>query len=757
MKILHVEDSALDAELTRAQLATELPGSSIELVSTKAAYLERLQRGGYDIVLSDFGLVEFNGLEALALAKQHDPGVPFVILSGNIGEELAIEIMRAGAQDYVLKDRPWRLSAALTRAVKEAEEKRHREVAERENQRLVAMLEGTPDFVAIAAPDQHLLFVNRAGRRLTGLPEQGPLAQITLADICPPETRDQLRRQIFPELLRKQTWTGELALQGADQRVIPVSGVLLVHHDAQGHVDYVSAMLRDLTGQKEADRLIREQAEFLNRASEVIFVEDMAGRITFWNRGAERTLGWTAAEAVGRPAHEIFRPAAEGVMSRVAEHLDREGEWHGELPVFDAKGRRRVLESGFTIIRDELGSRRACLSISTDVSEKKTLEEKFLRAQRLESIGMLATGIAHDLNNVLAPVLLGVTMLRERGLEEDVMKVLASLERSAERGAALVRQILGFAHGVGGEHRVFEIRHLLRDVASVARETFPRSIRVEQEIERHLWPINANPTQIHQVLLNLVVNARDAMPEGGVLALRAENRVLDESAAAAIEGARPGSYLVVFVSDTGVGIPPEVLEHIWEPFFTTKGPGKGTGLGLATVRGIVENHGGFIAVETAVGRGTTFSFYLPASEDLAGAESLTAGLMAPRGSGELILLVDDEPQVRDLAGSILTQHGYRVVTARDGIEAVALFAPRSDEIRVVVTDLQMPNLDGAALAAIIRRLNPAAKLIAASGMDGASAHPLAKMADALLPKPFRAEALLGSIHRLLHPDDDPGN
>jgi two-component system, cell cycle sensor histidine kinase and response regulator CckA len=757
MKILHVEDNPLDAELTRSQLLSELPGCSIAWVETKSEYIDRLQQQSFDVVLSDFGLVEFDGLEALALAKQHAPGKPFVFLSGNIGEELAIEIMRAGAKDYILKDRPWRLAAALTRAVQEAEEKQHREAAEQANQRLVAILESTPDFVGITSTDQHLLYVNLAGRRLTGLPETGPVGRITLGDLCPPSHELELRERIFPHVLRHGSWTGELALQNPEGGVTPVSGVLLAHRSADGRMDYLSAMLRDLTAQKAADRRIREQAEFLKRASEIIFVEDNAGRITFWNQGAENTLGWTAAEAIGQPAQEIIRPAAEGVMRIITKALQRDGEWHGELPVFDKAGRRRVLEAGFTIMPAEAGAGGACLSISTDVSEKKVLEEKFLRAQRLESIGMLATGIAHDLNNVLAPVLLGVTMLRERGLEEDVMKVLGSLERSAERGAALVRQILGFAHGIGGEHRVFEIRHLLRDVASVARETFPRSIRIEQEVERHLWPINANPTQIHQVLLNLVVNARDAMPGGGVLSLRADNHLVDEATARKTPGARPGSFLAVYVSDTGTGIAPEVQAHMWEPFFTTKGPGKGTGLGLATVRGIVESHGGFITVDTSKA-GTTFNVFLPASEDAFGQEQTVSDLAAPRGNGELILLVDDELHVRELAASVLSHHGYRVLSARDGIEAVAMFAPRSDEIRLVVTDIQMPNLDGVALAAIIRRLNPAAKLIAASGIDdrpAAGAHPLAQLADAVLPKPFKAEALLHCIHRLLHPGEHP--
>lgn len=626
MKLLHLEDSHPDAHLARMQLESELPGCEITLASTKDEYVGQLRRGGFDVILSDFGLMDFDGFEALALAQKHAPGVPFIFLSGTIGEERAIAIMRAGAQDYVLKDRPWGLATAVQRALREA----------------------------------------------------------------------------------------------------------------------------------EADRRLREQAQLLDRASEAIYVTDVNDLVTFWNPAAERTFGWSAAEAIGRPASEVFRAADESTLRRANETLARTGEWHGEIAVLHKNGQRRVLETGLTVIRKDGSQRRACLSVSTDVTEQKVLEEKFLRAQRLESIGMLATGIAHDLNNVLAPVLLGVTMLRERGLDEDVMKVLGSLERSAERGASLVRQILGFAHGIGGEHRTFEIRHLLRDVAGVARETFPRSIRVEQEVERHLWPIHANPTQVHQVLLNLVVNARDAMPDGGVLRLTAENRVVDAATAASIEEAQPGSYLRIQVEDTGTGIPPDVLQRIWEPFFTTKGPGKGTGLGLPTVRGIVRNHSGFITIDTQAGRGTTFGVYLPAAEDAAEGEPPGEEIAAPRGDNELILIVDDEAQVRELVTSILTQHGYRVLAARDGVEAVAIFAPRCSELGLIISDLQMPNLDGAALAAIVRRLNPATKLIAASGLNQPgpmASHPLAKLADAILPKPFKTESLLRSVHRLLHPEE----
>jgi CheY-like chemotaxis protein len=264
----------------------------------------------------------------------------------------------------------------------------------------------------------------------------------------------------------------------------------------------------------------------------------------------------------------------------------------------------------------------------------------------------------------------------------------------------------------------------------------------------------ADPTQVHQVILNLCVNARDAMPSGGRLILRAENCLLDERAAKKLEGASPGAWLVLHVEDTGTGIPSETLTHIWEPFFTTKEADKGTGLGLSTVRGIVENHRGFIVVKTQPGEGTTFRVYLPAAER----ETKAAGLAAirpsaVRGNGELVLIVDDEPQIRDITAAILSRHGYKVLIAGDGAEAVAIAASRSNEISVIVTDLRMPNLDGIALANVVQHLNPAIKMLAISGLSsGGSDGEMHRFPGAFLFKPFKAEALLEAVHALLHPE-----
>jgi CheY-like chemotaxis protein len=353
---------------------------------------------------------------------------------------------------------------------------------------------------------------------------------------------------------------------------------------------------------------------------------------------------------------------------------------------------------------------------------------------------------------------MGAPVLREHVSEPGDIKMLTALEKSAERGAGLVRQILGFAHGVSGVPQLVQVKHIIRDLSNVIRETFPKAIRFEEQIAGDLWTIRANPTQIHQILLNLCVNARDAMPQGGILRLLAENVTLDELGALAVDGARPGAWLVLQVEDTGTGIPPDALAHIWEPFFTTKEAGKGTGLGLSTVRGIVESHNGFVTLRTEPGRGTTFRIHLPATESgSAGHGADSAHPFVSRGNGELILVVDDEANVRDITATILARHGYRVLSAGDGTEAVALFAPRSNEIRLVITDVNMPHLDGAAFANVVRRINPETKILAVSGMEtGAGGkgrpHPFA---SEFLLKPFKIEALLMTVHRLLETPGGP--
>jgi len=412
-----------------------------------------------------------------------------------------------------------------------------------------------------------------------------------------------------------------------------------------------------------------------------------------------------------------------------------------------------------------------------DISERMQAREQILRAQRLDNLGLLAAGIAHDFNNALAPIKLAGPLLRQyltadvkppppedkagtaarapqkNEVEPRVERLLNIMEQCTERGAALVRQLLSFARGASGERQLLRADRVLREVGELAEATLAASIRVRIVVAADLWPIYANATQIHQVFLNLCVNARDAMAQGGELTITATNRVIDAAEAATIPNGQAGNFLAVEVKDTGDGIPPEVIARIWEPFFTTKGVDKGTGLGLSTVRGIVQQHGGFVTVRTHLHRGTTFTVFLPAGSDPLLSKTEPEHVKAARGHNELILVVDNDEGVRLMAAQILNGHGYRTVTACDGADAIVVFAPSAAEVRLLLTDLQMPLLGGPALASALHRLRPDLPVIAMSGSaDPGSRAPIPGF-TAYLAKPFQAETLLSIVRATL--DESP--
>ena len=413
-----------------------------------------------------------------------------------------------------------------------------------------------------------------------------------------------------------------------------------------------------------------------------------------------------------------------------------------------------VLDSG-TPILDQAGVIISVGGVARDITERKTAEERMLRAQRLENIGMLAAGIAHDFNNALAPLVMGCPLLRPHVSNAGGTHLLDVMETSAGRSVALVRQLLSFARGAANQRQLLQIRHVLRELGKLAQVTFPKSIILRLMLPPDLWPIQGNATQIHQIFLNLCVNARDAMPAGGTLTLTAANRTLDPATAAGIPDARPGDFLTVEVRDTGAGIPPEVLPRIWEPFYTTKGEGQGTGLGLATVRGILHQHAGFITVQTKADHGTVFTVYLPAVTGAASGDASPPVAPPARGAGELILVVDDEQPVREVTTQILDDYGYRTITASDGAEAIAVFVPRLAEVRLLLTDLQMPLLGGASLATALRRLKPDLPIVAMSGSGDRSRTPYQEFTRAYLAKPFQAETLLAIVRSTIDSNRPP--
>ncbi len=878
LQILHLEDNVQDSELVQAMLERDGFETTVVRVETRSDFLRAVEKGGLDLIICDYSLPSFDGLSALRLAREIQPEVPFILMSGTIGEEAVIESVKSGATDYVLKHRPERLVPSVRRALREVEDRAKRrqveETLRRREKWFRALTENALDLVTILdargwfkyqspsaervlgyqpdelfgqdaftfvhpadrptmvaafqrcvkQPDLTLAlafrfrrqdgswcFLEAAARSLLHDPEiagvvinsrdmterkrteeelrqsEERFRQITenVADLIAvidlqgrrlynsPSYRSvlgdpgQLRgtisfdeihpddRERIMRLFRETVATG--VGQRAEYRFIPKDGKIRyiesqgsVIREADGRVANVIVVSRDITERKNAEEQIREQAALLDKAQDAICVTDMDQRIVYWNKSAENLYGWSSAEASGQYAHELLFKAESSRALEALKSLIARREWKGELHQVTKTGSDIMVESRWTLVHDAHGNPKSILVINTDITEKKKLETQFFRSQRLENIGMLASGIAHDLNNVLAPIMMAVPMLRGVAAVPAAQKLLDTLEVSVRRGAELVGQILSFARGVEGEPKLVQLKHVLDDIENIIRETFPKSIQLQKNINPKLQYIRGNATQIHQVLLNLCVNARDAMAQGGVLTVEAGNGRIDEARARQFSDAQAGPCVVVTVTDNGTGIPKEMLERIFDPFFTTKETGKGTGLGLATVRGIVKNHRGILEVRSEMGRGSSFIVSLPAVQMQSSIEPEQKKVELPSGKGELILVVDDEAAIRQIAKATLENYSYRVLTADNGVEAVAIYTKHHREIKAVVLDSMMPFMDGGATAQALREICPTVRIVGVSGLAD-SERPLAGLSgwQVFLTKPYGAGQLVEALHQVL--------
>ena len=522
----------------------------------------------------------------------------------------------------------------------------------------------------------------------------------------------------------------------------------------RGNEPNLLLLFNDVTGRRQAEGHVREQAALLDKAQDAIFVLDPDHRIIYWNKSAERIYGWTAAEAIGKSSVELlFQGVVTPQLAHAMKTVNERGEWVGELQECTKAGKTVTVQGRCNLIRDEQGRLKSRLIINTDITERKKFEMQFLRSQRMEGIGALAGGIAHDLNNILTPLLVAVQILKEKITDEDGQKLLRSLETNVQRGAGLVKQVLAFGRGVSGERIAINPKHITREIKQIIQETFPKSVEFELHSAADLWAITGDPTQLHQVLLNLCVNARDAMPQGGKLSIHMENIMFDETYVGMNPEATAGPYVCIKVTDSGTGIPREIQNRIFDPFFTTKELGKGTGLGLSTTLVIVKSHGGFIHCHSAAGQGSRFEVYFPANNTAApAAKAAAAEASLLHGHNELVLLVDDEEPIRRIAQKTLEHYGYRVLLAADGAEAVSLYTPRRKEIDVVITDIVMPIMDGPAMIVALKTINPDVKIVSSSGL--ASEGGMAKARNAgvryFIPKPYTAETMLHALHDVLN-------
>ena len=569
----------------------------------------------------------------------------------------------------------------------------------------------------------------------------------TISQETQKQLKDAIAKAALGEFIRY-----EVDVLGIEDRIATIDFSLKPIKDETGKVVMLIPEGRDITQSKQSGAKIREQAALLDVATDAILVCGLDDRLLYWNQGAEKIYGWTAAEALKGNANELLYPQSSDKLAEIQQAVLTKGKWQGEIDLVTKAGDKIMVKSRWTLVKDAENSPQSYLIVDTDITEQKQLEAQFLRTQRLESLGTLAGGIAHDLNNILAPILgfAKLLPLKLPDADEQTKGFFRIMETNARRGTALVKQILTFAQGLEGDRGTIQIRHLILEVRQVVKETFPKNIELEIDIAKNLWAIDADATQIHQVLMNLVVNARDAMINGGKLQITAVNFVVDADFARMHLDAREGNYILIDVTDTGVGIPPVILDRIFEPFFTTKEVGHGTGLGLSTTIGIVRSHGGFIDVYSEIQRGTQFRVFLPASETAATATSEDTPIL--QGNDELILVVDDEPSILEVTKATLQTFNYQVLTAKDGMEAIAVYANKQQEIGLIIIDMMMPNMDGKTAIRTLKQINPEVKIIAVSGLVS-HREILLEINDRItifMTKPYSNEDLLKSVYQLIN-------
>lgn len=685
---------------------------------------------------------------AAAIAERRQYHVVHRLLRPN-GEERLVEEMA-----QIIYDEKTGQPLKMIGTAHDITEQRRTEDALRENETKFRTLFDVAKDAIFMLHDGVFVDCNAMGPELFGATRDQVIGHSPI-QFSPPTQPDgraseEKAREIIQRALEGEPQFFEWMHQRMDGTEVPVE-VSLCRFELRGE-PFIQCIVRNIAERKRTEARFRR------------LVDSNAQGVFFWNTKGEITGANDAfLQLIGYHRKELEAGAINWMEVTAQEyaHLDRraleELASTGTCATYEKElcrkdGTRVPVLLGAAMFED---NRDEGVCFMLDLTERKKLEQQFLRAQRMESIGTLAGGIAHDLNNILAPIMMSIDILKTVSDHPQAKAILDTIEVSAKRGADIVRQVLSFARGIESERIEVHPKHLLKDLENIIKETFPKDIQMQFSVPEETWKILGDPTQVHQVLLNLCVNARDAMPHGGKLTIGAENCVLDEHYAVMNTQAKAGRYVRISVTDSGTGMPPGIIDKIFEPFFTTKELNKGTGLGLSTVMAVVKSHDGVVNVYSEPGRGTTFKVYLPAMESSTEVgERQTTQLSLERGKGETILVIDDEASILTITSQTLQAFGYRVLTATDGADALAIYAEHKSEIAAVLTDMMMPVMEGMAVIHVLTRINPSVKIIAASGLSANSDVTAASSGTVkhFLTKPYTAGTLLRAIRAIL---DEP--
>ncbi len=766
LRILILEDVLADATLIQYELRKAGIAFISERVETREDFLKGIQDFVPNLILADFALPSFDGLSALAIAREQCPEVPFIFVTGSLSEEIAVECMKSGAADYVLKDHLVRIGAAVKGALEKkgtrGEKERAEEVLRVSDIRYRRLFESAKDGILLLDGETaEITDVNPYMVEMLGYHYHELLGK-KLCDVSP--FRETEKTQNFFRELQKEGYIRyeNLSLQTKEKKPIDVEFVSNAY-DVDGK-KVIQCNIRDITGRKRAEEALgRSETKFyelFNDAPVGYFEYDNQGRITSVNRTGLEMLGYTLEEILGQPVWK-FAVELDEARHRILAKLA------GIMP--PARGREQTYrrKDGTTfpaLIEDRLlkdsdgkiiGIRSTIQSIAERKQmekEKALLEEQLRQSQKMEAMGRLAGGIAHDFNNLLT-IIKGYSQLFLIDLKkgDPMEKGIEQIQKATQRAGDLIRQLLAFSRRQVMEMRVLDLNSLLSELDKMLRRVIGEDIVLVTLLTEDLGRVKADPGQLGQVLMNLVVNARDAMPSGGKLTIEMANVVLDEEYVRTHIEVPPGRYVVLSVSDTGVGMTPEVRDRIFEPFFTTKEKGKGTGLSLSTVYGIVKQSGGNILVYSEPGKGTTFKIYLPIVDEPLEewAEMVVEGEI-PRGK-ETILIVEDFEEVRQLTRQVLERQGYQVLEAGDGNATLLVCEKYKGQIHLMMTDVVMPGMSGRELADRIKSSHPEMKVLYTSGYadDTIVHYGVSRDRVNYLQKPFTMEGLARKVREVL--------
>jgi two-component system cell cycle sensor histidine kinase/response regulator CckA len=760
LRVLVIEHSMGDAELNLHELDSAGFVCQPHIVGTHAEFLDHLGRFHYDIVLADYRLPGWNGMEALSEVRQSGREIPFILVTGTLGEEMAVECIRQGVTDYVLKDHLARLPIVVTRAL---EEKTLRDVrafmveALRQSESNSLFLFGHNPLPMWVFERESLQFlhVNDAALRHYGY-ERVEFLQMKVSDLHPPEE--------IPDMLRScrdnPTWEERPRQWHHRLKDGSLIDVEISSHPMEysGHAA-AFVVAQDITERKRAEQERQKFFTLVENSRDFIAVADLQDNVEYVNPAGLALLGIANADAVNG-THSVDYVIPDDlplVHNTILPAIRSSGHWEGEL-------RFRHRQTGHTVPMDfvgfqvkdtQTGEPRFVATVSRDMTERRALEQQLHHAQKFEAIGQLAGGIAHDFNNVIGAILGWAELGEEQAASGDarLATYFQKIHAQCDRVTALVRQLLAFARKQILEPRNLSLNQSVQDVLNLLDKVIGKDVELHTRLAENLAIVRADPTQIEQVLMNLCINSRDAMPKGGRLSIETRNAEFSKEECRRIAGSQPGRFVALSVGDTGIGMDTAVRDRIFEPFFTTKGTGKGTGLGLATVYGIVKQHGGFIQVESELDRGSTFRVFLPVSESAAPVEARfpVAKDQPVRGGTETILIAEDHEGVREMARATLESLGYQILLAHDGEEALAMFSAHRDTIALVLLDVIMPRRGGPETYAAIKEMKPGIPVVFATGYSNETAA-LTEMLErgiAVLQKPYSPGMLCRRVREAL--------